>query len=64
MSKKNHISRSSVDASLEQFGLIGAAVDEVSFDLHADNPVDNIQTEYERKFAALGTPINRCRVTF
>ena len=50
--------------SLEQFGLIGATVDEVTFDLHADNPVDNIQTEYERKFAALGTPINRCRVVF
>ena len=56
--------RALFDYSLEQFGLIGAAVDEVSFDLHADNPVDNIQTEYERKFAALGTPINRCRVTF
>ena len=52
------------DYSLEQFGLIGAEIDDVSFDLHAAEPPDNIQTEYERKFSELGTPICRCRVTF
>ena len=52
------------DYSLEQFKLLNLAVDNISFDLHADNPSDNILTEYERKFSALGTPINRCIVHF
>ncbi len=52
------------DYSLEQFKLLNLDVDHVTFDLHADAPADNIQTEYEKKFAALGTPINRCIVHF
>ena len=52
------------DYSLGQFAALNLAVDQISFDLHADQPVDNIQTEYERKFSALGTPINRCVVHF
>ena len=52
------------DFSLEQFELINAKVSEVTFDLHADNPIDNIETEYERKFSALGVPICRCVVRF
>ncbi len=52
------------DFSLEQFELINAKVSEVTFDLHADNPVDNIETEYERKFSSLGVPICRCVVKF
>ena len=52
------------DFSLEQFELANAKVSEVTFDLHADNPIDNIETEYERKFSALGVPICRCVVRF
>ena len=52
------------DYSLEQFKLLNLSVDNITFDLHADNPVDNIETEYERKFSALGIPINRCVVHF
>ena len=52
------------DFSLEQFELSNAKVSEVTFDLHADNPIDNIETEYERKFSALGVPICRCVVRF
>ena len=52
------------DFSLEQFELINAKVSEVTFDLHADNPIDNIETEYERKFSSLGFPICRCVVKF
>lgn len=56
--------RALFDYSLEQFGLLNLDVDRLTFDLHADNPIDNIETEYEKKFAALGTPINRCVVHF
>ena len=52
------------DYSLEQFKLLNLDVDCITFDLHADNPSDNIQTEYERKFSALGVAINRCVVHF
>ena len=52
------------DFSLEQFELANAKVSEVTFDLHADNPIDNIETEYERKFSALGVPICRCVIRF
>ena len=52
------------DFSLEQFELANAKVNEVTFDLHADNPIDNIETEYEKKFSALGVPICRCVVRF
>ena len=52
------------DFSLEQFELANAKVSEVSYDLHADNSSDNIETEYERKFSGLGFPINRCVIKF
>ena len=52
------------DFSLEQFELANAKVSEITFDLHADNPIDNIETEYERKFSALGVPICRCVVKY
>lgn len=52
------------DFSLEQFELANAKVSEVTYDLHSDNPVDNIETEYEKKFSSLGVPINRCVVRF
>jgi len=52
------------DFSLEQFEEAGLQVDDVSFDLHAENRPDNIMTEYERKFSGFGEKINRCEVTF
>ena len=52
------------DFSLEQFAEAGLQVEDVSFDLHAENRPDNIMTEYERKFSGFGEKINRCEVTF
>ena len=52
------------DFSLEQFEEAGLKVEDVSFDLHAENRPDNIMTEYERKFSAFGEKINRCEVVF
>ena len=50
------------DFSLEQFAEIGFEVRDVTFDLHANEPADNIRTEYENKFSAQGFKINRCVV--
>ena len=52
--------RTLFDFSLEQFDAAGWKVRDVTFDLHADEPPDNIRTEYENKFSALGVNINRC----
>lgn len=52
------------DFSLEQFQEAGLAVEDVSFDLHAEKRPDNIMTEYERKFSGFGEKINRCEVVF
>ena len=49
--------------SLEQFQNLNLNVRDITFDLHADEPVENIRTEYENKFSSLGTKINRCVVT-
>lgn len=56
--------RSLFDFSLEQFKEAGLLVEDVSFDLHAENRPDNIMTEYERKFSGFGEKINRCEVVF
>lgn len=52
------------DFSLEQFEEAGFRVQDVSYDLHAENRSDNIMTEYERKFSGFGEKINRCEVIF
>ena len=52
------------DFSLEQFALAGLEVRDVTNDLHANEPPDNLRTEYETKFSAAGVPINFCVVTF
>ena len=52
------------DFSLEQFEEAKLTVQDVSFDLHAENRPDNIMTEYERKFSGFGEKINRCEVVF
>ena len=48
------------DFSLEQFALTGLEVRDVTNDLHAAEPPDNIRTEYENKFSEQGVPINFC----
>ncbi|MBR2733564.1 MAG: tRNA (guanosine(46)-N7)-methyltransferase TrmB [Selenomonadaceae bacterium] len=48
------------DFSLEQFALAGLDVRDVTNDLHAAEPPENIRTEYETKFSAAGVPINFC----
>ena len=48
------------DFSLEQFAAAGFKLRDINFDLHADEPPDNIRTEYENKFSAQGVKINRC----
>ena len=52
------------DFSLREFEEAGLTVSDVSYDLHAENPADNIMTEYERKFSGFGEKINRCEVIF
>ena len=52
------------DFSLEQFALAGLEIRDVTNDLHADEPPDNIRTEYENKFSAAGVPINFCIARF
>lgn len=51
------------DFSLEQFAIANFKVSDVTYDLHANEPPENIRTEYENRFSAAGVPINRCIVT-
>ena len=50
--------------SLEEFAAAGLTVVSITRDLHADEPQDNIMTEYEAKFRALGVKICRCEAVF
>lgn len=50
--------------SLGEFAAAGLTVTDVSYDLHAEGRQDNIETEYEAKFSALGEKIHRCEVIF
>ena len=52
------------DFSLEQFAEAGLDVRDVTNNLHANEPTENIRTEYENKFSAAGVPINFCVVKF
>ena len=45
--------------SLEEFSAYGFRIESVTRDLHSEQ-TDNIMTEYEEKFAAMGNRINRC----
>ncbi|MBR3051243.1 MAG: tRNA (guanosine(46)-N7)-methyltransferase TrmB [Selenomonadaceae bacterium] len=56
--------RALFDYSLEQFALAGLEVHDVTNDLHASEPPENIRTEYENKFSEQGVPINFCVVKF
>ena len=52
------------DFSLEQFAAAGLEIRDVTNDLHANEPPENIRTEYENKFSAAGVPINFCIAKF
>lgn len=54
--------RALFDFSLEQFALANFKVSEISYDLHANEPPENVRTEYENRFSAAGVPINRAVV--
>lgn len=48
------------DYSVESLKEFGADIKKISYDLHAENPVDNVETEYEQRFSSMGVPINYC----
>lgn len=50
--------------SLEQFEIANLKVRDINFDLHANEPPENIRTEYENKFSELGIKINSCVIQF
>jgi tRNA (guanine-N7-)-methyltransferase len=50
--------------SLVSMSAYGMILKEVSLDLHAEMPEDNIMTEYEEKFSAKGQPIYRLEAMF
>ena len=52
------------DFSLEQFEQSHLTLDKVTFDLHSNNDINNVMTEYETKFSGMGTKINRCEIKF
>lgn len=56
--------RALFEFSIEQLQRYGAALSEISFDLHASPCPDNVMTEYERRFVELGQPIHRLVATF
>ena len=48
------------DFSLEQFVKAGMSLGRITRDLHRLEPEENVMTEYEKRFVALGQPIFRC----
>lgn len=52
------------DFSVEEFKNFGLEIAALSYDLHNSDYENQVQTEYEQKFSALGTPINFCEVVF
>ena len=56
--------RALFDFSVEEFKEFGLEIIGLSYDLHHSEYDNPVQTEYEQKFSALGTPINFCEVVF
>ena len=52
------------DFSVEEFRAFGMEIRGLSYDLHNSSYPNEVQTEYEKKFSALGTPINYCEAVF
>lgn len=49
--------------SIKSFTDYGYKINDISLDLHSDNKLDNIETEYEKKFASKGMVIYYMEVT-
>ncbi len=56
--------RSLFEFSLNEFAEIDCIMRHISLDLHANPTPDNVMTEYEEKFSAMGYPIFRVEVSF
>lgn len=56
--------RSLFEYSLVSISDYGMRLLDVSLDLHAEMPEDNVMTEYEEKFSAKGQPIYRMEAKF
>ena len=56
--------RSLFEFSLNEFAETDMIMRNISLDLHASDMVDNVMTEYETKFSAMGHPIYRVETTF
>lgn len=52
------------DFSVEEFKEFGLEIHGLSYDLHHSSYRNEVQTEYEKKFSGMGTPINYCEVVF
>ena len=52
------------DFSIQEFKEFGMEIRALSYDLHHSGYLNEVQTEYERKFSTLGTPINYCEAVF
>ncbi len=50
--------------SLNEFAQMDLIMRHISLNLHAEDPENNVMTEYEEKFSALGHPIYRVEVKF
>ena len=48
--------------SLKEFVNNNYVIDDISLNLHEDNPIDNVETEYEHKFSQKGNPIYKVEV--
>lgn len=69
LKKKGEIHFKTDNRKLFEYSLVsmssyGMLLQEVSLDLHAEMPEDNIMTEYEEKFSAKGQPIYRLEAMF
>lgn len=53
------------DFSLEEFREFGMKLEKLTYDLHNSEYMDgNVMTEYEKRFSAMGVPINRVEAIF
>jgi len=52
------------ESSLMTMSDYGMAFDWMSLDLHANEPEDNVRTEYEQRFSSMGQPIYRMEAAF
>lgn len=57
--------RALFDFSLEEFTAFGMRIEKLTYDLHNSEYAEgNVMTEYEKRFSAMGVPINRAEVYF